>query len=141
MKKTFVLIIISFVLFFSSCSDNTPILTLNHIKWYTTTETINNLTFGYVHLSVSGATNGDKVTLVTYGDGVISEQELDLDQENQFSQDIIIQFTHMADEIPRIYSTMITAYKNDSLTKIDLESEELVYLEYNKDRFSHLIYN
>jgi FMN-dependent NADH-azoreductase len=59
----------------------TPILTLNHIEWYTTTEKINNLTFGYVHLGISGVTTGDKVTVVTYRDGVISEQELDLDQK------------------------------------------------------------
>lgn len=128
MKKIFVLIIISFVLFFTSCSDKLPILTLNHVEWYTTTEKINDLTFGYVHLSISGATTGDKVTVVTYGDGVISEQELDLDQENKFNQDVIIKFTHTADDVPRIYNTVITAYKGNSLTKINLESEELVFL-------------
>lgn len=129
MKKIFLFIIISFVLSCSSCSDNTPILTLNHIDWYTTTEKINDLTFGYVHLSISGVTNGDKVTVVTYGDGVISEQELDLDQENKFNQDIIIKFTHTADNVPTIYNTVITAYKGNNSTKINLESEELAYLE------------
>jgi len=129
MKKIFVFIIISFVLLFTSCADNSPILTLNHIDWYTTTKKINDLTFGDVHLSISGTTTGDKVTVVTYGDGVISEQELDLDQENKFNQDVIIKFTHMADDIPRIYTTVITAYKGNSSTKINLESEEIVYLE------------
>ena len=129
MKKIFLFIIISIVLLFTSCSDNTPILTLNHVKWYTTIEKINNLTFGYLHLIIRGVTTGDKVTVLTYGDGVISEQELDLDQENKFNQNVIIKFTHMADAVPRIYSTVITAYKGNSLTKINLESEELVYLE------------
>ena len=129
MKKIFLFLIISFVLFSSGCSDNTPIVSLNYIDWYTTTEKINNLTFGYVHLSISGATTGDKVTVLTYGDGVISEQELDLDQENKFNEDIIIKFTHTADTVPSIYSTVITAYKRNSSTKINLESEELVYLE------------
>jgi hypothetical protein len=67
--------------------------------------------------------------VLTYGDGVIEELELNLDQENKFSQDIIIQFTHMADNIPRIYSTVVTAYRGNSFNSINLESEELVYLE------------
>ena len=129
MKKIFVLIIILLVLFFSSCLDNPPILNLSNIKWYTTTETINDLTFGYIHLNISGVTTGDKVTVVTYGDGIISEQELELDQENQFEEDLVIKFTHMADDIPRIYSTVITAYKGNISTKINLESEELVFLD------------
>lgn len=129
MKKICLFLTISFVLFCSSCLDNTLILTLNKTDWYTTTEKINDLTFGYVHLSISGITTGDKVTVVTYGDGLISEQELDLDQENEFDQDVIIKFTHMADNVPRSYSTVITAYKRNSSTKISLESEELVYLE------------
>ena len=128
MKNIFVLIIILFVLFCSGCLDNPPILNLNNIQWYTTTEAINDLTFGYVHLSISGVTTGDKVTVLTYGDGILSEQELELDQENQFEEDIVIKFTHMADEIPRIYSTVITAYKGNSSTKINLESEELFFL-------------
>lgn len=128
MKKIYFLIML-FVLLFSGCLNNKPMLRLNHIEWYTTKETRNNLTFGYVHLYLSGSTTGDKVTVVTYGDGVISELELDLDQENNFSQNIIIRFTHMADNIPRIYSTVVTAYKGNSFTNIKLESEELVYLK------------
>ena len=127
MKKIFGLIIILFVFFFSSCSDNLPILNLNNIQWHTTSETINNLTFGYVHLSISGTTTGDKVTVLTYGDGIISEQELELDQENQFEEDIVIKFTHMADDVPRIYSTVITAYTGNSSIKINLKSEELFF--------------
>jgi len=129
MKKIFLFLIISFVLSCSGCSDNTPIISLNYTDWYTTTEKINNLTFGYVHLGISGVTTGDKVTVITYGDGVLSEQELDLDQENKFNQDVIIQFTHTADNVPRIYSTVITAFKRNSSTKINLESDELVFLE------------
>ena len=121
--------VILFILVFAGCLDNSPILNLVDVEWHTTTETINNLTFGYVHLNVSGTTNGDSVTVATYGDGVMSEQELELDQDNRFEEDIVIKFTHMADNVPRIYSTVITAFKGNSLTKINLESEELVFLE------------
>ena len=87
------------------------------------------MVFGDVHLNLSGSTTGDKVTVITYGDGIIDELELDLDQDKKFSQDIVIKFTHAADNIPRKYNTVITAYKGNSTTKIDLESGELTYLE------------
>jgi len=131
MKKILVLIliIVSFVFLCSGCLNNGPILTLNNIEWYTTNEQIDSLTFGYVHLNLSGSTTGDKVTVLTYGDGIIEELELDLDQDNKFSQDIVIKFTHAADNIPQKYSTVLTAYKGYYSTKINLESEELAYLE------------
>jgi hypothetical protein len=131
MKKILVLIliIVSFVFLCSGCLNNGPILTLNNIEWYTTNEPIGSFTFGYVHLNLSGSTTGDKVTVLTYGDGIIEELELDLDQDNKFSQDIVIKFTHAADNIPQKYSTVLTAYKGYYSTKINLESEELAYLE------------
>jgi len=131
MKKILVsmLILLLPVFLLLGCLNNQPILSLSYVEWYTTTEVIGDLTFGYVHLNLSGSTTGDKVTVITYGDGVIDELELDLDQDKKFSQDIVIKFTHAADNIPRKYSTVLTAYKGNSTTKISLESEELTYLE------------
>ena len=131
MKKTLVLMLILLlpVFLLSGCLDNQPILSLSFVEWYTTTEEIGELIFGYVHLNLSGSTTGDKVTVITYGDGVIDELELDLDQDKKFSQDIVIKFTHAADNIPQKYSTVLTAYKGSNTTKISLESEELTYLE------------
>ena len=131
MKKILVLMLIMVlpVFLLSGCLNNEPILLLSYAEWYTTTEEIGDLTFGYVHLNLSGSTTGDKVTVITYGDGVIDEFELDLDQDKKFSQDIVIKFTHAADNIPREYSTVLTAYKGSNTTKISLESEELTYLE------------
>ncbi len=131
MKKILVLMLIMVLLVFllSGCLNNQPILSLSNVEWYTTTEVIGDLTFGYVHLDLSGSTTGDKVTVITYGDGVIDELELDLDQDKKFSQDIVIKFTHAADNTPRKYSTVLTAYKGSISTSINLESEELTYLE------------
>ena len=133
MKKLLVLTLVvgmSIFLFVGCLSlNNEPILSLSYVEWYTTTEEIGDLTFGYVHLSLSGSTTGDKVTVITYGDGVIAELELDLDQDKKFAQDVIIQFTHAADDIPRKYSTVLTAYKGNYTTSINLESEELTYLK------------
>ena len=123
------LIMVFPVFLLSGCLNNEPILSLSYVEWYTTTAEIENLTFGYVHLDLSGSTTGDKVTVITYGDGVIDELELDLDQDKKFSQDTVIQFTHEADSIPRKYSTVLTAYAGSYITSINLGSEELTYLE------------
>jgi len=131
MKKLLVLmLIISLPVFLlSGCLNNQPILSLSYVEWYSTTETVGSLTFGYINLNVSGSTSGDKVTIVTYGDGIIDELELDLDQDKKFSQDIVIKFTHAADNISRKYNTVLTAYAGSYITSINLESEELTYLE------------
>ncbi len=131
MKKILVLMLILLlpVFLLSGCLNNQLILSLSYVEWYTTTEEIGELTFGYVYLNLSGSTTGDKVTVITYGDGVIDELELDLDQDKKFSQDIVIKFTHAADNTPQKYSTVLTAYKGSNTTKISLESEELTYLE------------
>jgi len=131
MKKILVLMLILLlpVFLLSGCLNNEPMLSLSHVEWYTTTEVIGNMLFGNVNLNLSGSTTGDKVMVITYGDGVIDELELDLDQDKKFSQDIVIKFTHEADNTPRKYSTVLTAYKGSNTTKISLESEELTYLE------------
>ena len=133
MKKLLVLTLVvgmSIFLFVGCLSlNNEPILSLSYVEWYTTTEEIGDLTFGYAYLSLSGSTTGDKVIVISYGDGVIGEVELDLDQDKRFAQDVIIQFTHAADDIPRKFSTVVTAYKGNYTTSINLESEELTYLE------------
>jgi len=133
MRKLLVLTLVvgmSIFLFVGCLSlNNKPILSLSYVEWYTTTEEIGELTFGYVHLNLSGSTTGDKVTIITYGAGVIAEIELDLDQDKRFAQDIIIRFTHSADDTPRTYNTILTAYKGNYTTSINLESEELTYLK------------
>jgi len=75
MKKILVLMLILLlpVFLLSGCLNNQPILSLSYVEWYTTTEVIGDLTFGYVYLNLSGSTTGDKVTVITYGDGVIDD--------------------------------------------------------------------
>jgi|LSQX01.1.fsa_nt_gb hypothetical protein len=121
------IIVVMVFLFFSGCSYESPVVALTHIEWYTTTETIDDFTFGFVRLSISGTTSGDKVTIMTYGDGVILEKEIDLDQNNQFNEEVTIVFTHMVDDEPRIYSTTLTAYRGNRFNKIDFVSDELTY--------------
>lgn len=139
MKKLLILTLVvgMSILLFVGCLDldndselnDKLILSLSYAKWYTTTEEIGNLTFGYVHLNLKGHTTGDKVTIITYGTGVITELELALDQDKRFAEEVIIRFTHAADDIPREYSTILTAYKGNYTTSISLESGELTYLK------------
>ena len=126
-RNVFYIIVVMVFLFFSGCSYESPVVALTHIEWYTTTETIDDFTFGFVRLSISGTTSGDKVTIITYGDGVILEKEINLDQNNQFNEEVTIAFTHMVDDGPRIYSTTLTAYKGSRFNKIDLVSDGLTY--------------
>ena len=130
MNKLLILMLIVLLPIFllSGCLNNGPILLISSSDWYTAIEEIDGLTFGYVRLDLSGSTTGDKVTLTTYGDGIIEEYELGLDQDKAFSQDILIKFTHEADDIARSYNTVVTAYSGNATTKISLESEELNYL-------------
>ena len=130
MKKRFIFTLIIFltVFLFSSCLPMKPGISLSYVDWYTTTEKIGDLTFGNVHLQISGSTTGNKVTVITYGDGVIGEYELDLNQDKTFSGDIIIQFTHEADNIARKYHTVLTDYGENATTEIKLESEPLTFL-------------
>jgi len=131
MKKLFIflLFLVLSIFLFPGCDYSGPDLLLSYVEWYTTTEKIGELTFGYVHLQLTGSTTGDAVTVTTYGDGVIGEFELELNQEKKFSQDIVIKFTHEADNIERNYSTILTAYNGDITTIISLESEALAFLK------------
>jgi hypothetical protein len=133
MKKLQILalvVVISIFLFIGWLSlNNEQILSLDYSRWYITTDKIGDLTSGYVYLSLKGSTTGDKVTVKTYGYGVIGEIELDLDQDKRFSQIIVIKSTHKADNIPRKYNTVLTAYKGKNTTSINLESYELTYLK------------
>ena len=105
-----------------------PGLVVSEASWYTETELSGNLLFGFVHLSLKGQAIADRVTVVTYGDGLIEEYELELVADGTFSDDIVIRFTHSADNTPRTYSTVVTAYHNEKKITILLESEPLQYM-------------
>ena len=85
-QKNMKLIYLLFTLFIlTSCIKNEdpihedPILNIGSTEWYL--ERIND-TGGSVHLKIVGSTNGDKVTVRTFGDGLISDKSLELNSEN-----------------------------------------------------------
>jgi len=126
MKKiVFLLVIMSF----ASCSkkeDNSrTTLSITDSQWYLTR---NNYGGGMVYLKIVGSTNGDKVTVRTYGDGVVSDANVELDSKKNFNKDVIISFT--ATSVPSgefEVSTKVMAYKDADTLGVALNSGKLKY--------------
>ena len=136
LKKSLEGIVIGSILLISGYTKNPAkseteeiILSISKTEWYTTTnKTESGLIFGHVRLKISGSTNGDRVTYLDYGDGIIMERELKLSETKEFEEDVPVIFTHSADNIPRKYHTVVTAYRENDKISIEIESEELTYL-------------
>jgi hypothetical protein len=149
----FEILFICFMLAFVSCStkdatdlstdftrnanDSTPVytdakgtsLSITNSVWFTTTSNTNS--FGQVNLAVTGSTNADKVTVMTYGDGVPGEKNIQLDTSKGFKNDsTVISFTHFSGIPPATEfesSTIIKAYKGSDTISVILNSFKLRY--------------
>jgi hypothetical protein len=124
-KIIFLLVIIAF----GSCSkkeDSSPAsLDINYSQWYLTRT---NYGGGLVHLKIDGSTNSDKVTIRTFGDGVVTDENVELDSRKNFTKDVVISFT--ATSIPSgefESSTIVKAYKSTDILTISLKSGKLKY--------------
>jgi hypothetical protein len=113
----------------ASCSkkeNNSPAtLSITNSQWYLTRT---NYGGGMVNLKIVGSTNGDKVTIRTYGDGVRSDENVELDSKKRFNKDIVISFT--ATSVPSgefEVSTKIMAYKGTDTLTVPLNSGILKY--------------
>ena len=124
MKTSLYLILMLFV--FTSCVKNEdPIVTITSSEWYLERIYDNG---GSVHLKIMGASNADKVTIKTFGDGDISDRTLELNSKKQFDEDIIISFSITA--VPSyefVINTELKAYKNNSMLQVPLTSGKLKY--------------
>jgi hypothetical protein len=123
MKKIiFLLVIIVFV----SCSKREDAtLRITNSQWYLTKNIYGG---GEVNLKILGSTNGDKVTIRTYGDGVVSDENAELDSKKNFNSDIVISFT--ATSVPSgefEVSTKVMAYKDTDTLVVPLNSGKLKY--------------
>ena len=104
-------------------------LSITNSVWFTTTSNTNS--FGQVNLAVTGSTNADKVTVMTYGDGVPGEKNILLDTSKGFKNDsTVISFTHFSGTLPVTEierSTVIKAYKGSDTLTVTLNSGKLNY--------------
>jgi hypothetical protein len=126
MKK---ILILSLLIIFGACSkneeNNTATLSINNTQWYLTRT---NYGGGVVHLKIEGSTNSDKVTIRTFGDGVITDENMELDSRKNFNKDVVISFT--ATSVPSgefEITTFVMAYKGSDTLKVPIISGKLKY--------------
>lgn len=105
------------------------IITIINSLWFTTTT--NSKSFGQVNMAITGSTNADRVTVLTSGDGVLSEQDILLETDKSFKPDTVgISFSHFSGQPPATVferSTVIKAYKGSDTLTVTLNSGKLRY--------------
>src|ERR1700761_6408195 len=126
MKK--IAFISAFLLLFISCKKTAVLpgqsyhgaggsyLNLSNIKWYVT----KNAGSTIINLSITGNTNGDKLTMTTSGDGLLTENTIPLKSGN-FTENSGIAFMVNAPASGTIQgSTQITVYKGSDTLVVPL---------------------
>jgi hypothetical protein len=117
------------IIAFASCSkkeDHSPAtLNITTSQWYLTRT---NYGGGMVNLKIEGSTNGDKVTIRTHGDGVNSDENVELDSRKNFNKDVVISFTATSVPITEFeVNTKVMAYKGTDTLIVPLNSGKLKY--------------
>lgn len=118
--ETYILII--FLIVTTSCSkdikqetDKELKLNITHTEWYTK---VSENGFGEVYLKIEGNTNGELLTIETAGDGLAGCKEVDLDENNNFSEEIMILFRPHCDTIPQKYQTYVNVYEKSETPEV-----------------------
>lgn len=92
-------------------------INITKTEWYTS---ISEKGFGEVYLKIEGNANGELVTIETGGDGLAGCKEIQLDENNNFSEEIMILFRPHFDSIPKKYRTFVNVYESS-------ESPDIVF--------------
>lgn len=106
-------------------NTNKTLLVLHSAEWYLTKSTNG---FAEVHLKVTGFTNGDKITIENYGDGLKDDVDVELDSKKTFTKDIVICF--YATTVPTgefEQSTTVKVYRGSDILTVDLKSGKLKF--------------
>jgi hypothetical protein len=123
------IIFLLLIIGFASCSkkvDNSDItLSITNSQWYLTRIITGG---GVVNVKIEGSTNGDRVTIRTYGDGVVSDEKVELDSKKNFNKDIAILFTATSVPVGEFeVGTIVMAYKGADTLVVHLKSGKLKY--------------
>jgi len=122
--KTYIYFIFLFLALASCTKNDDPDLMVTRSEWYL--ERINN--GGAVHLIIEGTTTAEKVTVKTYGDGRITDENIELDSKNHFSDDVVISFSVTAVPTEEFtVSTDLKIYKKTDMITVTLTSGKLKY--------------
>jgi hypothetical protein len=87
-------------------------LNITSSTWYTTITNFNNNGFCNVYLKVSGSTNGELLSIDTFGDGLNGCLEITCDKEGKFNTDVPICFFLLRDSIQKKFYTTLTSYSS-----------------------------
>ena len=110
---------------FTSCKKvDDATLSITTSQWYLTRDIYGD---GFVNLKVLGSTNGDKVMILTSGDGVLYWERVDLDSKKNFNTDIGIGFFHEVPTAEFEMSTRVMAIKGSDTLSVPLNSGKLKY--------------
>ena len=122
MKKIIFLLV--FIAFTSCTKVDDATLSITTSQWYLTRDIYGD---GFVNLKILGSTNGDKVMILTSGDGVLYWEKVDLDSKKNFNTDITIWFFHEVPTAEFEMSTKVMASKGNDSIMIPLNSGKLKY--------------
>jgi len=108
---------------YSSTSGTT--LNLTRQDWFLTRNVIGG---GNVNVGLTGTTNGDSITILTRGDGLLGNYKIALDSRKQFNPDISISFTATSVPLGSFkVSTYLLVFKGNDTLRVELESCPLKY--------------
>jgi hypothetical protein len=122
--RTFICFTFLFLALASCNKNDDPTITVTKSEWYL--ERINS--GGAVHLIIEGSTTANKVTIKTYGDGLVSDRNIELDSRKHFSDDVVISFSVTA--VPTeefVLNTELKIYKKTNMIALTLTSGKLKY--------------
>ena len=92
-------------------------LNITKTEWYAS---ISENGFGEVYLKIEGNANGELVTIETGGDGLFGCKEVQLDENNNFSEEVMILFLPHCNSIPKKYRTFMNVYEKSESPEIVL---------------------
>jgi hypothetical protein len=126
MKRIMFLLLIGLFVSCAEKEDDNPVsLDITYSEWYLTRT---NSGGGMVTLKIEGSANADKVTVRTYGDGLISDTNVELDSKKNFSKEIVISFSATSVQPGEFeVTTLVRAHKGTDTLELTLKSGKLKY--------------
>jgi hypothetical protein len=106
-------------------------LEINSCSWFTSIQHASRMDFGHVMLFIKGKTNAERLTILTYGDGLRGNFPLIIKSDGTFSDTINISFTPLqfGIDLPKPFhsETIVKAYLKSEEFDTTLYSGKLSY--------------
>jgi hypothetical protein len=141
--KSILFLAILFLGILTSCTESKSVtnenqhqpsvkLKITNSTWVASVSKSNRTMVGHVNLVIKGKTNAEKLTVLTYGDGVRGEMPVKLGIDGKFNDTIGISFVYFGTTQPdysRIFysKTIVKAYLNSDEIDTTLNSGPLQY--------------